>query len=150
MVDGLDDPADDLAVSPKANAMLLFNPVFDNGPEGGWGHQRVGDRYKEFSPAHNVSADDPPTVVFLGSQDKLIPVKTVEGFKAAMEKAGARCETHLYEGQGHGFFNVGNAGGKYYYETMLATDRFLESLGWLTGPPTLQKPVTAAGGPTPQ
>ncbi|HUX17055.1 MAG TPA: alpha/beta hydrolase, partial [Phycisphaerae bacterium] len=64
MVDGMDNPADDKSVSPKSNAMVLFNPVFDNGP-GGWGSDRVGDRYKEFSPVHNVSADDPPAIVFL-------------------------------------------------------------------------------------
>lgn len=142
MVEGLDDPADDRSVSPKSNAMLLFNPVFDNGPEG-WGHQRVGERTKEFSPAHNVSADDPPAIVFLGSADKLIPVKTLDNFKAAMEKAGVRCEAHVYEGQPHGFFNYRSGGGKYYYETVLAADRFLASLGWLTGPPTLEKPEGA-------
>ena len=35
MVEGQDDPNDDRNVSPKANAMVLFNPVFDDGPEGG-------------------------------------------------------------------------------------------------------------------
>ena len=35
-VDGLDDPQDDTKVSPKSNAMLLFNPVYNNGPDG-WG-----------------------------------------------------------------------------------------------------------------
>ncbi|MCX7017024.1 MAG: alpha/beta hydrolase [Candidatus Sumerlaeota bacterium] len=140
MAEGLDDPQDDLSVSPKSNAMILFNPVFDNGP-GGWGTARVGDRYKEFSPFHNVSSDDPPAIVFLGSQDKLIPVKTLESFKEQMEKAGARCETRIYEGQPHGFFNTKNAGGKYYYETLKAADEFLTSLGWLTGPPTLKEPA---------
>src|SRR5688572_5980712 len=55
MVDGLDAPSDDLAISPKANALVLFNPVFDNGPENGYGRERVGARYREFSPAHNVT-----------------------------------------------------------------------------------------------
>ena len=43
LVDGLDDPQDDLAVSCKPNALVLFNPVFNNGPDQ-WGHGRVGDR----------------------------------------------------------------------------------------------------------
>jgi acetyl esterase/lipase len=59
LVEGLDAAEDDRSVSPKANALLLFNPVFDNGPDG-WGHQRVKSRYREFSPFHNISADDPP------------------------------------------------------------------------------------------
>ncbi len=39
MVEGLDDPADDVAVSARPNALILFNPVFDNGPNG-WGNAR--------------------------------------------------------------------------------------------------------------
>ncbi len=142
MVEGLDDPADDLKVSPKANALALFNPVFDNGPDQGWGHARVGGRFKEFSPAHSISADDPPAIIFLGTQDKLIPVAVVERFKASMEKAGVRCEAVFYEGQGHGFFNPGKGGkDQFYFETLLATDKFLTSLGWLKGEPTLKAPA---------
>jgi acetyl esterase/lipase len=141
MMDGLDDPQDDLEVSAKSNAMLLFNPVFDNGPDG-WGHQRVGQRYKEFSPLHNASQGDPPAVVFLGSADKLIPVATARRFERAMQEAGNRCQTHIYEGQPHGFFNHGRDGNRWYYETVTAADRFLASLGWLSGPPTLQKSKT--------
>ncbi|WP_395743261.1 alpha/beta hydrolase [Prosthecobacter sp.] len=144
MVEGLDDPQDDLKISPKANALALFNPVFDNGPDQGWGYSRVGEHYKKYSPAHNISADDPPAIVFLGTQDKLIPVAVVERFKAGMEKAGVRCEAVFYEGQGHGFFNAGGKGKmKFYYETLLATDKFLTSLGWLKGEPTLEKPPGA-------
>jgi acetyl esterase/lipase len=139
MVDGTDDPQDDLSVSAKSNAMVLFNPVFDNGPDG-WGHARVGERYREFSPFHNVTSDDPPAIVFLGSADKLIPVKTAYDFQAAMKKAGVDCEVMIFDGQPHGFFNYGRGGNKPYYETVLATDKFLASLGWLTGPPTLSKP----------
>ena len=141
MVEGLDDPQDDLKVSPKANALALFNPVFDNGPDQGWGHSRVGARFKEFSPAHNITPDDPPAIIFLGTQDKLIPVAVVERFKANMEKAGVRCEAKFYEGQGHGFFNPGKGGKvEFYHDTLLATDRFLASLGWLEGEPTLVQP----------
>jgi acetyl esterase len=139
MVEGTDDPQDDLKVSAKSNAMLLFNPVFDNGP-GGWGTGRVGDRYKEFSPAHNITKDDPPGIVFLGSKDNLIPVKTVETFKANMEKVGVKCDIHIYEGQGHGFFNYGKEDSKYWYETVLESDKFLAGLGWIKGAPTLKMP----------
>ncbi|MEZ6125254.1 MAG: alpha/beta hydrolase fold domain-containing protein [Planctomycetaceae bacterium] len=146
MVDGLDDPADDTSVSPKANALALFNPVFDNGPEDGWGTGRVKERFPEFSPAHNISADDPPAVVFLGTEDRLIPVSVAERFKLNMQQAGVRCELHLYEGQGHGFFNPGKGGtDEFYQATLLATDRFLTSLGWL--PENEAKPTEAADPP---
>ncbi len=141
MVDGLDDPADDLKVSPKANALALFNPVFDNGPDQGWGYARVKEHYQEYSPAHNITPDDPPAIIFLGTQDKLIPVVIVERFKANMEKAGVRCEAKFYEGQGHGFFNPGKGGKmEMYNATLLETDKFLTSLGWLKSVSELKKP----------
>ncbi len=141
MCDGLDDPADNLKVSPKPNALVLYNPVFDNGPDG-WGYARVKDRYMEFSPLHNIKRGAPPAIVFLGSEDKLVPVKTLNEFKSRMEKVGSRCDAHVYEGQGHGFFNYKAEGNPHYDKTLRATDEFLISLGWLQGPPTL-KPSTA-------
>jgi acetyl esterase/lipase len=132
LVAGLDDPGDDLKVSCKPQALILFNPVFNNGP-GEWGHSRVGDRYREFSPAHNVTKEAPPTIVFLGDADKLIPVRVLRDFEAGMKKAGVRCEAHVYPNAGHGFFNRG----EHFTQTLVEADKFLASLGWLKGPPTL-------------
>ncbi|MGV3486885.1 MAG: alpha/beta hydrolase, partial [Planctomycetaceae bacterium] len=136
MVEGQDDPADDLTVSPRGNALILFNPVFDNGPEGGWGTARVGDRYREFSPAHNITPDDPPAIVFLGSEDALISVSVLERFQAKMAAEGVRCDARIYDGQAHGFFNKD----PWRTLTLIEADKFLGSLGWLTGEPTLAVP----------
>ncbi len=121
-----------LIVAQGEETLVLFNPVFNNGP-GQWGHERVGARYQEFSPAHNIRKDAPPTVVFLGDSDKLIPVGTLREFEAGMQKAGVRCDAHVYPNAGHGFFNRDPR----FSLTLLETDRFLASLGWLKGPPTL-------------
>ena len=135
LVSGLDDPTDNLSVSPKPNAMVLFNPVFNNGP-GHWGNGRVGERYKEFSPAHHITGDAPPTIVFLGDQDKLIPVSVLTEFEAGMKKAGVRCDAHVYSKAGHGFFNKD----PHFTLTLIEADKFLTSLGWLTGEPTIKAP----------
>jgi len=140
MVEGTDDPSDNLKVSAKSNAMCLFNPVFDNGP-GGWGGKRVGDRYTEFSPFHNVTKDDPPAIVFLGSKDSLVPVKTAYDFRQKMTDVGVKSEIHIFEGMPHGFFNHGRNGNKPYFETVTAMDKFLASLGWIEGPPTLSADI---------
>ena len=136
LVDGLDDPKDDLTLSCKPNAMVLFNPVFNNGP-GQWGHERVGDRFMEFSPTHHVTKDAPPTIVFLGDNDKLIPVHVLKDFDAEMKKVGARCEPHLYPKAGHAFFNKD----PHFTLTLIEADKFLGSLGWIKGEPTLKAPV---------
>lgn len=134
-VDGGDDPQDDLEISAKSNAMLLFNPVYDNGPKG-WGSERVRGRYPEFSPLHNLTPDDPPSIVFLGTKDRLIPVATAKKFKTLAESVGVDSELHLYEDQEHGFFNVGRDDGRWFRETIIAADQFLTQLGWLKTPPT--------------
>ena len=108
--------------------------MYDNGPEG-YGFDRVGERYREISPFHNIKAGSPPTIVFLGTRDKLIPVATAKAYEIKMRQSGSRCDTHLYEGQQHGFFNKGRSGDKYYHATVLEMDRFLISLGWLEGEP---------------
>ena len=128
MVPGLDDPADNHAVSAVPNALVLFNPVYDNGPKG-YGYERIGDRYPEISPMHNIKPGNPPTVVFLGTNDRLIPVATAKEYRDKMEKAGNVCELFLYEGKGHGFFNYHHT--ESYQETLAEAERFLISLGYI-------------------
>ena len=132
MCDGLDDPAErDSPISSKSNALVLFNPVYDNGPKG-WGHDRIKQWFPAISPAHNISKDDPPTIVFLGSDDKLVPVSTVEEFDRKLKEVGVRSEVFIYQGQPHGFFNDYKSK-KSFVDTILKTDAFLVSLGWLQG-----------------
>lgn len=138
-VPGLNDPTDDLKVSAKPNALVLFNPVFDNGPTG-YGYERIGERYTEISPMHNIGKKTPPTIVFLGTEDHLVPVETAKRYKQKMELAGNRCDVFFYENQRHGFFNYRPAsedGNRFFTETLLQTDIFLESIGYLSGRPTI-------------
>lgn len=137
-----DEPNEDTTAPVRSNAMILFNPVFDNGP-GGWGTKRVGDRYREFSPAHNISADTPPAIVFLGDKDKLIPVATLEKFQKDMQAVGVRCDTLVFPEMPHGFFNFGKHDNVPYTRTVRAADEFLSSLGWLSGQPTLPEVQSA-------
>ena len=132
------EEGEDASVSSTPDALVLFNPVYDNGPKG-YGHDRVKDRWKEISPIHNIRKGVPPAIVFLGDQDKLIPVSTAQNFKALMEKAGSRSDLHVYKDQPHGFFNKGKKG-NYYEKTVLEMDKFLISLGWLKGKPTIKAP----------
>ncbi|MHC4353864.1 MAG: alpha/beta hydrolase [Planctomycetota bacterium] len=134
-VKGFAQAGEDRKISCRPNALVLFNPVFDNGP-GGYGHDRVKEYWRDFSPMHNISESTPPTIVFLGTRDKLIPTTTAEQYKKLMAEKGRRCDLYLYEGQGHGFFNYKSE--KYYTVTVIEADRFLASLEYLSGEPTLK------------
>ncbi len=136
--DGLDDPEEAKSkISSKSNALLLFNPVYDNGPNG-YGHSRVKQWFPAISPAHNINQGDPPTIVFLGSEDKLIPVETAKKFDADLKAAGVQSEVWIYEGQPHGFFNEGKSK-ESFVDTVLKMDAFLAANGWLEGKPDRKK-----------
>lgn len=128
-VPGLNESGEDQSVSERPNALVLFNPVYDNGPKG-YGYSRVEDRFQEISPLHNIRKGMPPAIVFLGTNDKLIPVATAESFKKKMEAVGSRSELMLFEGAAHGFFNYGRGDGSAYNQTVAAMDKFLDSLGY--------------------
>nr|MBI1230158.1 alpha/beta hydrolase fold domain-containing protein [Cytophagales bacterium] len=103
-VPGYNEPTDDRSVNCVPNALVLFNPVIDNGP-GGYGFERIGKDYKEFSPLQNIHQGAPPTIFFLGTNDVLIPLETARYYQVVMQKVGSTCELYLYEGEPHGFFN---------------------------------------------
>ncbi|MEM7601611.1 MAG: alpha/beta hydrolase [Verrucomicrobiota bacterium] len=137
MCDGLDEADEDTAISSKSNALVLFNPVYNNGPEGGYGYARVKEWFPAISPAHNITKEDPPAIVFLGTEDKLIPVEHAEAFQKEQQDLGVQSELYLYEGEPHGFFNLSVGAGKRenFIDTVLKTDTFLTSLGYLDGEP---------------
>lgn len=133
LITACNEGTDDFSFSCVPNALVLFNPVIDNGP-GGYGYERIGEAYKEFSPLHNIREGAPPTIMFLGTEDILIPVETARYYKTVMEKVGSRCELYLYEGEGHGFFNYGRSDN--YKKTVKEADRFLVSLDYLEEKPS--------------
>lgn len=128
LIESHNESIDDLNISSIPNALVLFNPVIDNGP-GGYGHERIGDNYKDFSPLHNIRKKAPPTIIFLGTNDKLIPVTTAQYYKMVMKKVGSACKLRLYKDQGHGFFNYKNF--EYYKKTIKETNQFLQAYGYL-------------------
>ena len=131
-IEGLDGQNEDLSISSKPNALVLFNPVYDNS-KNGYGYRNFGDRYLEISPLHNISKGAPPTIVFFGTKGKTTPVSSSKQYKQKMNEIGSRCDLFLYEDQEHAFFNKG----EYFIKTLVETDKFLESLDYIKGTPTI-------------
>jgi acetyl esterase/lipase len=143
-IEDFDEPDEDASVSSRPNSLVLFNPAvsFDpsltrnENPRAAGLAERMGVEPTALSPANHVDATDPPTIVLIGTKDFLI-----EGnrqFAQRMQAAGVRCELDLYEGRTHGFFNYGRAGNKDFLATLASADRFLASLGWIEGEPTVE------------
>ena len=60
-VEGFEEEGEDATVSSRPDALVLFNPVYDNGPKG-YGHGRVKEYWKQISPMHNLGKNSPPTM----------------------------------------------------------------------------------------
>ncbi len=142
VVKGFERSSEDASVSSVPNAMILYNPALQlDNVEGEKPiekeklaelRERIGDDPKKVSPCHHVEKGAPPTIIFHGRADTTVPFRTAEVFAEAMQRHGNRCELIGYPEQGHGFFNYGrgeeNQG---YRATLLATNQFLVSLGFL-------------------
>jgi acetyl esterase/lipase len=107
--------------------------------------QRIGEEPIKASPAHHVHPNAPPTIMFFGTDDRLLT--GAQYMQQQMRAAGVRCELRTWDGLPHGFFNWGRYQNKPFQETLLATDTFLASLGYLHGPPTVEQ-YLAATAPT--
>jgi acetyl esterase len=123
-------------VSYCPNAMLLFNPALDlsDGKTGlALTSERTGVDPLVISPLAHVSKQTPPTLLLFGSEDKM--VEAARAFSEKLQQLDGRCELEVYPGQAHGFFNVGRDENRPFLATLERADRFLESLGYVTGSP---------------
>lgn len=102
MFDAVNEDGEDTKISPTPSALILLFPVIDTSKEG-YGNARIGDRWKELSPAHNVRPGLPPTITFHGTGDTTTPFKGTQIFHEAMLKAGNRSELVVNEGGAHGY-----------------------------------------------
>jgi acetyl esterase/lipase len=81
-------------------------------------------RYSALSPLSHITENAPPTITFLGTSDRLVPVDHAKLLDAALSKAGVPHEMHLIPATDHDF-DV-NWGG---FATQIVRDRlrrFLE------------------------
>ena len=125
------DDSDAPAVQPP-DALLLLNPVLDTGPEG-YGHDQLKDRYLELSPIDHLDRALPPFMIQVGTDDRFVPMKTVDRFMEQAAAAGTRGHLKTYDGLPHGFFNLRNdrSNAELFQRTLRAFDRFLAGLSWL-------------------
>jgi acetyl esterase/lipase len=117
--------------------MLLYNPVLDLTTLG-W-TQGV-PRATALSPLLHVEAGQPPALLTHGTEDKCVPVEQAHRFARAMQEAGNRCDLIVLDGIAHAFVLAGyTAPEEVVVHAIRAGDRFLASLGYLRGRPTLKR-----------
>ncbi|MHB8864193.1 MAG: alpha/beta hydrolase [Pirellulaceae bacterium] len=124
---GLDAEGEDVKISSKPNALVLFNPVlrFERIPEL---MERIGNDEvvgKAISPTLHLAKDSPPALIFFGTADRLAIMG--DEFMKKSKELGHRAELFTAEGQPHGFFNRS----PWLEKTTQRMDEFLASLSYL-------------------
>jgi len=135
-LNGFDDPDDDLSLSPRPQALVLYNPVVNTTSEG-FGATRVGEDSLHLSPYHQATSDMPPVLIFHGEDDTTVPIANIKTLEAKLDALKVPNQVFTYAGQSHGFFNLGREEGKYFWLTLKETNDFFQSLGYL---PPASKP----------
>ncbi len=132
-VEGFNDVNDNLKISEKPNALVLFNPVADNSPEGYHPGllKRLPVDWSEFSPVHQIKKTAPPTIFMVGDMDTISTAASAKKYKARYDEIGAYCDLRIYEGCKHGFFNYNAKNTKFFDLTMGHVLSFLEKIGYI-------------------
>lgn len=125
MFDGVDHADEDLKVSCRPDALVLFSPVIDTSKEG-YGNAKIGERWQELSPAHQVKSGTPTTLLFHGDGDTTTPIHGARVFVEAMKKAGNRIEFVSPPGAIHTFMFKDE---QLHAQTLQQMDAFFASLG---------------------
>lgn len=119
------DPADDVAVSGKPDALVIFNGGVDSAaliplfPDS-------ADALRVASPANRMTAGLSPCLFFHGTDDANIPIAAICDFVRRSTEAGNLARLSVFEGAGHGFFNYGNDENVPYLRTIREMDIWLE------------------------
>jgi acetyl esterase len=138
LVSELDEPGENQSVSSKPNALVLFNPLVNTVPPPEMVLSPLqkqfltllGPRAREISPSHHLAKNLPPTIIFHGKADTLVPFSEAEAFCRKANELGNRCELVGFDGADHGFFNPATSA-KWYSETLSGAEKFLRELGYL-------------------
>ena len=84
--------------------------------------------FRRFRRSITLPLRRPPTLLFLGTKDALIPVDTVTEFKKRMESAAVRCDLKLFEGGIHPLYSYRKGASPLRQEALGAADQFLSSI----------------------
>lgn len=116
------------------NALILFNPVSDF--EIPYVERMTNKldrvRLREISPLHQMQEPLPPTIIFHGTSDAIVPFRTSEALVTRAKELGSQSITLIpYRGRGHEFHLAGAASRREFKKSLSEIEEFLRSLGWL-------------------
>ena len=152
IIDGYEESGEDLAISSRPDAMVLFNPgvllaafqgqdfprLANQTPQAL--QERLGVEPELLSPIHHIQKGNPPTILMHGTIDTVVPFGTAVLFAEQMQKLGNRCDLVPYPERNHTFFDY-NSTREDFISTVKEMDKFLCSLGYLNGAADIEQMI---------
>jgi acetyl esterase/lipase len=132
MIDGYDSAEEDLLISSRPNALVLFNPAVNTGSIGEFRPAQFPGDAEILSPYHRVGENFVPTLIMHGHDDTTVPCSDVVDFCDKVIHLAGDCTLIGYEGATHGFFNKGRDNDLWYQSTIAEMDMFLTEIGYLS------------------
>jgi acetyl esterase/lipase len=144
-LDGFDDSTDDLKISARPDALVLYNPLTDFTKSNflklftnGTAFEETIKLARELSPLFHVRSNLPPAICIHGLVDTVVSPDNSRDFAAAMKQAGSRCDLVLLPEAPHAFLIPNyKCSEAVVVNALLLGDKFLTSLGWFSGKPNL-------------
>ncbi|WP_374675927.1 alpha/beta hydrolase [Ideonella sp.] len=125
----LDDPSDDLGVSPRPQALFVMNAPLNLER---YDRPVPVEQRRAMSPTLLMDASLPPTWIFHGTADKVVPFAQAGEFRDRARQLGAgEVTVQAFPGRGHGFFNAKRREGEDFDTTLAGMLAGLKKLGWL-------------------
>jgi acetyl esterase len=91
-----------VAKSSRPNSLLLYSPALNMSHDKYFMSLMTGKGDPAaYSPSEFISRNLPPTLIIQGEKDTIVLTSDAIAFRDAAEKAGAKCELHVYPGVGH-------------------------------------------------
>ena len=123
-----DEATDDLSISCAPNLLIPLNPVIDTSVDG-YGQAKIGERWRELSPLHNVKRGLPPMLICHSTGDTVTPYAGAARFVELSKAAGNDCRLFTFEGGRHGWFIFDL---EHYAAILRLMDDYLKEKGYLS------------------
>ncbi len=131
MIPGVADDPNDPNISCVPDGMALFCPIVDTSrPPIVLEKFPSAEEAYRCSPSRYIGKHVPPTIIFHGTADRVIPFEPVVKFVNAVKKKSNICELCLFKGRDHSFYNF-NVSPEGYDTTLAQMDRFFVAQGFL-------------------
>ena len=132
MIPGVADDRNDPDLSCVPDALVLFTPIVDLAVKGASmvGRFPSPEQAQICNPSRYIGKHLPPTIIFQGTGDRVVPYEPVVKFVKAAKKKNNTVHLCLFTGLSHSFYNF-NVNPDGFDAVMAEIDRFLVGLNFL-------------------